>query len=91
MPGDSRHRAATVQLTQREKDMRRATNESAIDVFICQHGSIALMRLETENARNWVRDNVSDEAQYFGAALVVEPRYVQAIAEGMVSAGLEVA
>ena len=61
------------------------------DVVTVQHGSIVLLHLHTDAARDWVRDNVSDEAQYFGAALVVEPRFVAHLVEGMIASGLVIA
>jgi hypothetical protein len=54
------------------------------------HGSIWLCRLLTEPAHDWVASNVSDEAQWYGEALVVEPRYVETIVTGMRLDGLTV-
>ena len=62
----------------------------AIDVHIVNHGSIILCHLYTPTAELWVEKNVSAEAQFFGTALVVEPRYVAALIAGMREAGLEV-
>jgi hypothetical protein len=60
------------------------------DVTVDNHGSIVLFHLHTDAARAWVSEHVSDEAQFFGGALVVEPRYVENLIEGMTSDGLEV-
>ncbi len=60
------------------------------DVWVINHGSIALLYLNRRAAREWVAANVSDEAQFFGGALVVEPRYVADIIAGMRADGLEV-
>jgi hypothetical protein len=46
---------------------------------------------EHAKASAWVEDNVAGEAQFFGNALVVEPRYVADLVAGMREAGLEVA
>ena len=62
----------------------------AIDVHVVNHGSIVLCHLYTPAAAQWVEENVSSEAQFFGMALVVEPRYVAALIAGMREAGLEV-
>jgi len=51
----------------------------AIDVHIINHGSIVLFHLNTREASAWVEENVTREAQFFGMALVVEPRYVAAL------------
>lgn len=60
------------------------------DVTVSNHGSIALVRPLTDAARDWLRDNVQDNAQYLGASLAVEPRYIDDLVAGMESAGLEV-
>ena len=46
------------------------------DFRIENHGSIFLFDPQNTSAENHLRDNVSEEAQWFGGALVVEPRYV---------------
>ena len=60
------------------------------DVHVINHHSIVLFHLNTPEASAWVEENVSGEAQFFGTALVVEPRYVAALIAGMREAGLEV-
>ena len=61
-----------------------------VDVRVVNNGSIVLFHLNTSEASNWVEENVSKEAQYFGNALVVEPRYVADLVAGMRHDGLEV-
>jgi len=63
----------------------------AADVQIVNHHSIVLFHLNTPEASQWVEENVSSEAQFFGTALVVEPRYVADLIAGMRRDGLEVA
>jgi hypothetical protein len=48
-------------------------------IFSC-HGSIWLCNPQDGEADLHLRENVSDEAQWFGGALVVEPRYVSHLA-----------
>ncbi len=60
------------------------------DVNIENHGSLVLIRPLTEAASDWLDENISEDAQHFGGAVVVEPRYVEAIVEGMRNDGLEV-
>ena len=48
------------------------------------------LRPVTDAGREWLDENVSDDAQWFGGALVVEPRYVADIVVGMRQDGLEV-
>jgi hypothetical protein len=62
---------------------------STPDVHV-NHHSIVLFHLNTPEASQWVEENVAGEAQYFGMALVVEPRYVADLIHGMHEAGLEV-
>jgi hypothetical protein len=62
----------------------------APDVHIVHHHSIVLFHLNTPEASAWVEENVAGEAQFFGMALVVEPRYVADLIHGMHEAGLEV-
>jgi hypothetical protein len=62
-----------------------------IDVRVENRGSIVLLRPHTRAARDWIRDNVEDTAQYFGAALAVEPRYVAGLVKGMIASGLVIA
>lgn len=61
-----------------------------IDVYVENHGSIFLFRLNTADARTWVDEHVSDEAQFLGGALAVEHRYAYDISTGMINSGLEV-
>jgi len=60
------------------------------DVKIENHGSLVLIRPLTEAASDWLDENISEDAPHFGGAVVVEPRYVEAIVEGMQNDGLEV-
>ena len=60
------------------------------DVKIENHGSLVLIQPLTEAASDWLDENISEDAQLFGGAVVVEPRYVEAIVEGMQNDGLEV-
>jgi hypothetical protein len=61
-----------------------------VDIDVVNHHSIVLFHLNTPEASAWVEENVCGEAQYFGTALVVEPRYVAALVAGMRENGLEV-
>jgi hypothetical protein len=59
-----------------------------LDARVENHGSLYLVRLLTPAAEEWVDEHVNDEAQFFGKALVVEPRYVENLVEGMRGDGL---
>lgn len=61
------------------------------DFFVENHGSIMLVRPVTGDARDWLEIHVTgDEHQYFGDALVVEPRYILNLVEGIRGDGLTV-
>jgi hypothetical protein len=47
------------------------------------HGSIMLVRPDDEAEREWLGENTSEESQWFGGALVVEPRYLEALLDGL--------
>lgn len=55
------------------------------------HGTLMLVRPLTLDCQAWLQANTSDEgedmAQWFGGALVVEPRFVVALIEGLISEG----
>lgn len=61
------------------------------DVEVSNHGSVFLFALLTEAARDWVRENVSEEHMMFGSSLAVEPRFALDLANGMKESGLKVA
>ena len=61
-----------------------------IDFAIENHGTIYLLRPLTEAAEAWVDEHIPDDAQIFGDAIVVEHRYIEAIAFGAQEDGLEV-
>ncbi len=58
------------------------------DFNVSGGGSLYLIHPLSEAARDWLRDNVEDGAQYLGRALAVEHRYIAALVDGMLSAGL---
>jgi hypothetical protein len=60
--------------------------------FLYQHeGSIGLLFPMTDEARSWVDEHISSDAQWFGKGLVIEWRYLDSIIEGITGDGLEVA
>ncbi|MGD0307206.1 MAG: hypothetical protein ABSC71_20465 [Candidatus Acidiferrales bacterium] len=62
-----------------------------IDIAFENHGSIVLIRGLSDAGQTWLDEHVgNDETQYFGNAVVAEPRYCQPIIEGAISAGLAV-
>jgi hypothetical protein len=51
------------------------------------HGSIVLIRPLTSDVERWFEEHVPDDAQWFGSALVVEPRYVGPIVTALIDEG----
>lgn len=49
------------------------------------HGSVVLIRPLTNDVRDWLEENT--DGQWFGHALVVEPRYVEPLVLGMLEEG----
>lgn len=60
-----------------------------MDVRVENHGSVVLLRPLTDAATNWMEDHLPADAQRWGNAVVVEPRYAQPILDGMVADGLD--
>ena len=67
------------------------TESKGPDFIVENHGSIFLFRMNTPAAQVWVSENVQEDAQFFGDALVVEWRYAHDLAQGIVESGLVVA
>lgn len=61
-----------------------------VDVRITNHGSLYLLNPQTDAARDWLSNNVSDDANWFGDMLPVEPRYMPDLLAGMRGNGLVV-
>ena len=47
------------------------------------HGSVALVRPLTDVMHDWLHLHTGDEAQWFGNALVVEPRFLECLIAGI--------
>lgn len=61
------------------------------DVLVTNEGTIVLLRPNTQRAKDWIAEHTPKESMWFGPSLVVEPRYVDDIIDGMTRNGLEVA
>lgn len=51
------------------------------------HGTIVLIRPSDDVERKWLMEHAGEDAQWWGAALGVEPRYVCDLCGGIVEAG----
>lgn len=63
----------------------------APDYRVENHGTIYLFRPLNEAAGNHLRENVQEDAQWFGDALVVEHRYASDLAVALTDNGFVVA
>lgn len=61
-----------------------------MDIRFTDHGSIWLLTPITQEAQDWCADHIPDDAQRWGGAVVVEPRYVEPIVVGAIGDGLAV-
>ncbi len=59
-------------------------------ITVENHGSIMLLRADAP-AYDWLVAHVSEDAQWFGGALVCEPRYVKDLVQGASDAGIRIA
>jgi hypothetical protein len=66
------------------------TVTETVDVFVHNHGSIFVLEPLTPTADDWFKDNLPDDATSWGKGVVVEPRYVEDVVQGMTGDGLVV-
>lgn len=60
------------------------------DFLFANHGSVTILTPLTEAAQDWVAEHLPDDALTLGSGVVIEPRYVAPILEGLVDDGLTV-
>lgn len=61
-----------------------------MDFDFSNHGSICLLNPLTPAAKAWAEEHLPDDALTLGAAIVIEPRYVEPILDGIEADGLTV-
>ena len=62
-----------------------------LDFRLENHGSLFLLRPLNPVAQNWMSENLpvdDPETQFWGDAIVIEPRYVASIVDGIIGDGL---
>ena len=64
-----------------------------VDIEVHNEGTVFVFNPLTDAARAWVKDNVSLESwqKWAGNSFVVEHRFAEGIAKGMLDAGLKLA
>ena len=60
------------------------------DFTLIDHGSIAILKPESDDAKNWVDDYIDENAQWFANGIVIEHHYVHAIVEGIFETGMTI-
>jgi len=67
--------------------------QEPIDAKVENHGSIFLIQPETDTAKEWIEEYIGPDNgfQPYYPTIVVEHRYIQAIIDGMMGAGLNLA
>ena len=61
------------------------------DIQVTNHGSIMLFQPMSELGQSWLDEHLDgSDVQYWGNAVVVEPRYARGLADAMLDDGLEV-
>lgn len=68
-----------------------STATAVADVEVVNEGSIVLLKPQTPEGSQWLQEHCQHESwQWFGHALAVEPRYAEAVIDGMIADGLGV-
>lgn len=60
------------------------------DFTVEHHGSLALLQPLTAWANEWVAENLGDDVMTWGGGVVIEPRYLNPIVDGILADGGEV-
>lgn len=61
------------------------------DFNLINHGSIVLLVPTSDEGRAWADEHLPEDRQLWGhESTVIEPRYVDAILDGIINDGLEV-
>lgn len=61
------------------------------DIEVINHGSVIALRPLTPSGDDWISANLALEPwQWFGGCAVIDPRYAEAILDGMSNDGLQI-
>jgi hypothetical protein len=69
----------------------QTSSRTELDFELENHGSLFLLRPLNSVAKDWMGEHLpmdNPETQFWGEAIVVEPRYVAPIVDGIVGDGL---
>jgi hypothetical protein len=80
--------------SKKEHPLKTALSNPAVtspDFKLENHGSLFLLRPLNSAANGWMQDHLpvdSPETQFWGEAIVIEPRYLEPIVDGILADGL---
>ena len=60
------------------------------DFELHNHGTVAILVPLSEEAHDWIDENLGEGAIWYGRGIAIEPRYVGGLLEGITSDGLTV-
>jgi hypothetical protein len=60
------------------------------DIQARDEGTLWLVKPLSAAGKNWLDENIQDEALVWGDAIVIEHGFIQSVIEGIVADGLEV-
>lgn len=60
------------------------------DFIVANHGTICLLTPSSCAGKQWANDHLPRDAMHWNGAVVVEPRYIEDIAQGIIDDGLTV-
>lgn len=61
-----------------------------MDFTLENHGTIFLLQPHSEEAKQWIKDHLPDDAQTFGPSTCIEHRYIADIVNGISADGLTI-
>jgi len=61
-----------------------------VDFQVVDHGTVCLLYANTRRAKQWVRVNLPQDQMKYADALVVEPRCIDDITDGIRADGLDI-
>lgn len=60
------------------------------DFLFANHGSVCILTPVSEQAKEWADEHIDPDAQRWCGGVVIEPRYVQPILDGIMEEGMDV-
>lgn len=60
------------------------------DFTLSDHGSVTILTALSSEGADWIDENLPDDVQMWGNGVVIEPRFVEAILDGLMTDGLTV-